>query len=92
MDDRDDVLGYVNVEDKDGDTEAVEAVRVSEHVVGRVQHDVWKVTMARGRSYWVITNPMASYDAEKFWDSEALSMHIGSNVMLSVRDRGGSPY
>jgi hypothetical protein len=57
-----------------------------------IQHDVWKVATARGRSYWVVTQPTGSYDAERYDENEVLHMHIGRNVIVSIRDTGSSPY
>jgi hypothetical protein len=85
-------MSYVNVDEDDGVDRAVDAERVLPRTVGRVQHDVWRVTTAQGRTYWVVTNPTGSHDASKYDENEALYMHIGLNVLLTTRDRGSSPY
>jgi hypothetical protein len=92
LDDREYVMSYVNVEEDDGVDRAIDAERVLQQTVGRVHHDVWRVSMAQGRTYWVVTNPTGSYDASTLDKNEALYIHIGLNVILSTRRGGSSSY
>jgi hypothetical protein len=88
--DRDYVMSYVDIEEDDGVDRAIDAEHVLRRSVGRVEHDLWKVTTTRGRAYWVVTNPTGSYDAARFDQNEALYLHVGLNVVLSTRD-GSNP-
>jgi hypothetical protein len=91
-DDRAYVMSYVSVEEDDGIDRPIDAERILREQVGRVQHDVWRVTTAEGRAYWVVTNPTGSYDASRYDKNDALHIHVGLNVILTTRDGRRSPY